>query len=439
LIKKFSYVFLLTLISQIISLLSLSYVVKRNATDSFLEFVALLDSSYLLLNTVLSFGIIQIATREIVLAEKWEKVVADTQNIRLNFSVFLLFFGIVLLLITKNYYFLVFLFSPLIALNVNYLFYAKGKSQVAIKNASIRSIILSFSLIFLGFFEYFSNKIYFVLFVLGLIYVAVASNYESQTKIKYKINTNFFRKYSKSIWIGITDLAIIFLEFGILFFASFFYSDTVVAEAYILIKIITIVKGFQRMIFQVFYDQLIQKAKAFLLDQVIFFIGFSFFVISFFFSKEIFQILYSKNNTIFQENALFLSIALLIASFILASTARTLIVKKDKIYIRSYLLSFALSFITMVVMSYSKSNNYGISIALLVGEFALFLSFFFGIYKDIDVKKYIINFLKYCFLFFTYYCISKFIKAHVFFLIILVFQISIAAIFLFINRKQFDK
>jgi hypothetical protein len=90
-------------------------------------------------------------------------------------------------------------------------------------------------------------------------------------------------------------------------------------------------------------------------------------------------------------------------------------------------------------MSYSKSNNYGISIALLVGEFALFLSFFFGIYKDIDVKKYIINFLKYCFLFFTYYCISKFIKAHVFFLIILVFQISIAAIFLFINRKQFDK
>lgn len=438
-IKKFTNVFILTLISQIISLLSLSYIIKRNATDSFLEFIALLDSSYLIINTLLSFGIIQIASREIVVSEKWETVLAETQNIRLNFSYFLLLFGVLLLLITKNDYFLVFLFSPLIALNVNYLFYANGRPQVATKNASIRSFILSFSLIFLGFFEYFSNKIYFCLFVLGLIYVAFASNYESQTKIKYKINTAFFSKYSKSIWIGITDLAIIFLEFGILFFATFFYRDTIVAEAYILIKIVTIVKGFQRMIFQVFYDQLIQKAKAFLLDQIILFIGFSFFVISFFFSNEIFQILYSKNNTLLNQNALFLSIALLIGSFILASMARTLIIKKDKIYIRSYIWSFILSFFTMLVMSYSKLNIYGISIALLVGEFALFLSFFISIYKDIDIQKYSINILKYCFLFFIYYFVSKIIMAQIFFIIVLITQVSIAGIFLLENRKLLDK
>lgn len=438
-IKKFTYVFSLTLISQIISLLSLSYIVKRDATDSFLEFVALIDSSYLLINTVLSFGIIQIATREIVVAEKWETVIAETQNIRVNFSYFLLLIGISLLLITNNYYFLVFLCSPLIALNVNYLFYAKGRPQVATKNASIRSIILSFSLIFLGFFKYFSSKIYFCLFVLGLIYVAFASNYESQTKIKYKISTTFFNKYSQSIWIGISDLAIIFLEFGILFFATFFYNDTIVAEAYILIKIITLVKGFQRMIFQVFYDQLTQKLKAFLLDQIILFIGFSFFVINFFFSREIFQILYSKDNKILQENALLLSIALLIGSFILATMARTLIIKKDKIYIRSYVLSFVFSFVTMVFMSYSKLNNYGISIALLIGELALFLSFFIGIYKDIDVKKYSVNFLKYSFLFFIYYIVSTIINTQIFFLIVLISQLSIGAFFLLKNRKQIDK
>lgn len=438
-IKKFTYVFSLTLISQLFSLLSLSYIVKRNATDSFLEFIALLDSSYLLISTLLSFGIIQIATREIVIAEKWEIVVAETQNIRLNFSYFLFLFGIVLLLITNNYYFLVFLFSPLIALNVNYLFYAKGKPQVAVKNAAIRSFILSFSLILLGFFDYFSNNLYFYSFVLGLIYVAFVSNYESQTKIKYKINTNFLSKYSKSIWIGITDLAIIFLEFGILFFATFFYKDTIVAEAYILIKIITIVKGFQRMVFQVFYDQLTHKEKAILLDQIILFIGFSFFVISFFFSERIFQILYSKSNTTLQVNALFFSIALLIGSFILASMARVLILKKDKIYIRSYILSFILSFVTMIVLAFSKLNNYGISIALFVGEFALFLSFFIGIYKEIDLKKYSINFLMYCFLFFIYYIISKLFKEQIFFLIVLFFQLSIGTIFLLKNKKQFDK
>jgi len=219
----------------------------------------------------------------------------------------------------------------------------------------------------------------------------------------------------------------------------FFYNDTIVAEAYILIKIITLVKGFQRMIFQVFYDQLTQKLKAFLLDQIILFIGFSFFVINFFFSREIFQILYSKDNKILQENALLLSIALLIGSFILATMARTLIIKKDKIYIRSYVLSFVFSFVTMVFMSYSKLNNYGISIALLIGELALFLSFFIGIYKDIDVKKYSVNFLKYCFLFFIYYIVSIIINAQIFFLIVLISQLAIGAFFLLKNRKQIDK
>ena len=193
------------------------------------------------------------------------------------------------------------------------------------------------------------------------------------------------------------------------------------------------------MIFQVFYDQLTQKLKAFLLDQIILFIGFSFFVINFFFSREIFQILYSKDNKILQENALLLSIALLIGSFILATMARTLIIKKDKIYIRSYVLSFVFSFVTMVFMSYSKLNNYGISIALLIGELALFLSFFIGIYKDIDVKKYSVNFLKYSFLFFIYYIVSTIINTQIFFLIVLISQLSIGAFFLLKNRKQIDK
>ena len=438
-IKKFTFVFLLTLVSQIISLFSISYVVKRNATDSFIEFVALLDSSYLLINTILSFGIIQIATREIVVVEKWRKIVEHTQNTRINFSYVLFIVGLIIYLITKNHYFLVFLMSPLVALNVNYVFYAKGKPQVATTNASIRLFILSFSLVFLGTFQYFSNEIYFLFFILGLLYVAFVSNSVSKTRVNFKINPFFLKEYSKSVGVGLADLAIIFLEFGILFFATFFYRDTIVAEAYILIKIITLVKGFQRMIFQVFYDQLIEKEKTLFLDQIILFSGFSFFSLTFFFSKEIMILLYSKNDLILQNNFVLFSLALLIASIILASMARTLIIKNDKTYIRSYLLSFVFSFVTMIVLSYSKIDNYGISISLIVGELVLFLSFFIGIYKEIFVKKYILVLLKFGILFISYFLISKIFKEQVLFIIIIFSQLFIVAFFLFQNKKNSNK
>ena len=438
-IKKFTFVFSLTLICQLISLFSISFVVKRNATEDFIEFIALLDSSSILITTILSFGIIQIASREIVTSDKWKKVIEDTQNIRINFSYVLFILGLLLYLITKKYYFLTFLFSPLIALNVNYVFYAKGKPQLAVKNSSTRLIILSFSLIFLGIFEFFSKEIYLFFFIVGLTYVAFVSNSLLKTIINFKIDPYFFKGYSKSIGVGITDLAIIFLEFGILFFASFFYNTTIVSGAYILIKIITLVKGFQRMIFQVFYDQLIYKEKVYFLDQIILFVGFSFFILSFFFSKEILILLYSKNSIIFCNNFIFFSLALLIGSIILTSMARTLIIKKDKTYIRSYFLSIFFSSSTMVILSYTKINCYGISISLLVGELVLFLSFFSGIWKEIYLKKKMVVFIKYIILFLFYYLISKMFQEQILFIIILILQLSIALFFLFQNKKILNK
>ena len=119
--------------------------------------------------------------------------------------------------------------------------------------------------------------------------------------------------------------------------------------------------------------------------------------------------------------------------------ARTLIIKNDKTYIRSYLLSFVFSFVTMIVLSYSKIDNYGISISLLVGELVLFLSFFIGIYKEIFVKKYILVLLKFGILFISYFLISKIFKEQVLFIIIIFSQLFIVAFFLFQNKKNSNK
>lgn len=438
-IKKFTFVFSLTLISQILSLFSVSFIVKNNATDSFIEFVALLDSSYLLINTILSFGILQIASREIVSSENWQNIVSQTQNIRLNFSFVLFIAGIVFYFITQNGHFLIFLLAPLLALNVNYLFYAIGKPQYAATNSSIRVIILSLSLFIIGTFHYFSTNIYLMFFILGLVYVAYVSNTLAKTKPHFKMSLAFIKEYSKSVGVGITDLSIIFLEFGILFFATFFYKSTIVAEAYILIKIITLVKGFQRMVFQVFYDQLKDRNVAYFLDQFILFSGFSFFTFSFLFSDEILILLYDKNDNVLQNNFMLLSVALLIASIILASMARTLILKNDKTYIRSYVLALFISCSSMIYLSYSILHEYGISISLLLGEFILFLSFFIGIRKEIEFKKYLLSLLKYVMLFLLYFFISKIYKTLASFLIIAAIHIALLTVFLYHNKKFITK
>ncbi len=438
-IKKFSIVFSLTLISQLISLFAISFVVKRNASDLFIKNIALLDSSYVLITTIISFGIIQIASREIVINKNWEKVVEKTQNTRLNLSYLLFAIGLLSYFITKKNYFLTFLFSPLIALNVNYFFYAKGKSQIAARNSSIRIIILSLTLICFGVFQFFSISIYLISFIIGLSYIAIESNSLLKSKINFKINLYFYKEYSKNIGVGVTDLAIIFLEFGILFFASFFYNDTFLSEAYLIIKIITLLKGFQRMIFQVFYDQLLDKEKVYFLDQIILFVGFSFLSISFYFSEDILMLLFSKNNIVLKNNLILYSFAVFIASIILSAMARTLILKNDKTYVRSYFLSLVFSFLTMVLLSYTNLNKYGISIALLVGEVVLFFSFFIDIWKDIFFKKKLINILKFSFLFFAYYITSIFFKQSVLFLFIVISLLIIVVFFAKYNKATLLK
>ena len=434
-IKKFTFVFFLTLISQLISIFSISYIVKGNATSSFIEFVSMLDSSYVLINTILSFGIIQIATREIVVVDNWKKVVENTQNIRMTFSLVLFVLGLILYFLTENLYFFTFTLSPLIALNINYLFYAKGNAKTATINSSIRIFIISIPLIFIGEFQYFSIKIYFVFFVLGLIYVAFSSNIASKVNVKIKLISSFYKDYFINVGVGITDLAIIFLEFGILFIAAFFYKSVIVSNAYILIKIITLIKGFQRMIFQVFYNQLIEKKIAYFLDQIIFFVGFSFFLISFFFSEELLMLLYLKKDVVLQNNLIIFSLALLLASILLASMARTLIIKNDKVYIKSYILSLIFSVATLFLLSLTKFKIYGVSIALLVGEIILFISFIINIYKDIYLDKYMINFFKYIILFSVYYLFSRIFETQISFFIIMFFQILLAIAFIFRNKK----
>lgn len=436
-IKKFSLIIIFSLVAQLLSVFSISYIIRKGATDSFIEVIALLDSSFTIITSILAFGILQIATREIVINKEWKIIVVETQNSRMTFAIIISIIGIVLFFFTKDNIFLTLLTSPLIAHNVNYVLYAKGKSLYATAASITRIILLSIVLIICGYFLNFSIVQYFIFFIFSLFIFSSLSNYFLGLNLSYKFTSDFYKPYLKSFKIGITDLAIVFLETGILFFAAFFYRENFISLTFLILKIYVLIKGLQRLVFQAFYNELANPVKVELFNKIIFTIGFVFFIISFNYSNEFLQFLFSKNDENLVLNFKILGITLLIGSVLFASIARTLVLKKDREYTISFILSLIVSFMVMVLFSFSNYESIGISLSLLIGEIILFISFYYFIWKDFKIKNYFTFYSFHIFLFVVYYFLNQFLILPFSIIISIFIEIIWLSFFAYQNKNQF--
>jgi hypothetical protein len=437
LIKKISFIFLISLISQVFSIFALSYIIKKEVNNDFVEKIALLESAFSIITSVLAFGILQIATRDIVKSKDWRNIVTDTQNTRMSFALILLLIGFILYLITSNFIFLLLVISPFIAHNVNYALYAKGYSTYATIASSLRLLIPSLLLMIFGYFNFFSNTYYLIFFLISLLVSSVFSNFFLENKPTYRFKVSFYKKYLETLKIGITDLAIVFLETGILFFAAFFYEELEISNTYLVLKIYVLVKGVQRLVFQIFYNELVNSQKVVLFNKIIFIIGFFYFIISFNYNEDFLFFLFSKSNYSLIINFKILGFSLLIGSILLASIARTLVLKNDKVYIKSYTFSLVIAFICMILISYTNWKLIGISLSLLIGEIVLFLFIFINIKKDFDIKKYYIFMFFHVFLFLVFLiCKLNFNLFHSI-IVSIIIEFLYIIFFLFFNKKHF--
>ena len=107
-IKKIFSVFLVTLLAQILSIFSISYIYNRNPDESFLNTIAILDSTFSIVTSVLAFGMLQITTRNIVTNKEWEKEVSETQNIRMSFAFYISILSLILYIFLEKPLFLYF-------------------------------------------------------------------------------------------------------------------------------------------------------------------------------------------------------------------------------------------------------------------------------------------------------------------------------------------
>ena len=384
-IKRLVPIAILTGLAHFISFFSISFLVKKNVDSNFLVKIAEIESATVFILSILSFGIQQIASRDIATSNDWRKILNNTQVSRTSMSLAIAFIGAIGFFLTKDDYYLIYIIAPLLSLNIDYALYSRGLPIKAAFIALIKVSVPGLTLLYLAINENFIFNIYLISFLLTWVILGIISNKILKAKLIPKPNFNFLKVYFNKIKIGLTDIAITSLKLGVLTLAQPFYNESVIANTFVFLKIYVLVRGIQRVLFQSFYKDLISIEKSRLVDKMGLIFGAVCFVSLIFYNEQIIPFLFSTEYTTDKEIIKLLAVLILFSSISISASPRMLLLKKDKDYINSYLGSLLVLIIALVAFS---SLSTGILWALVLGEITLLFFFLKSIYKEIFTKDY---------------------------------------------------
>jgi len=386
-VKRLFYIGLLTGLSQVLSLLSIAYIAKKTLDKVFIKQIGDIESTVVFVTIILSFGIRQIATRDIAINQNWKPILKKIQSSSIGMSIMLFFLGVLLYYYTKENHYLIFLLAPVISLNLDYAFYGLGKSVTASFLSFVRVIIPSFCLFLLGIFEAKNSLLFILSILISYLIIALISNLLLKINPYTNPSIKFYKNYLKYFYIGLSDLSISAFGLGILFFAEPLFNNNSIALSYLVIKFYVLIKGLQRILFQAFYKDLIKDDFTFLLDKIGFLIGFGIFIIACFYPKFLIMQLYSQDFLQATPLLVRAGIAVIISSIMISASPRLLLLSKEKQYIKAYLISFIIILITLLINSkFIINSEYGILNSILAGEISLFFCFAFYLKDNLEIK-----------------------------------------------------
>jgi len=385
--RKILLIGVFTGVAHILSFYGVSFIVKMNADKLFVSKIAEIESAIVVILAIMSFGLQQVATRDIAIKYNWKAILLTTQKTRFSMGIFLSLVGVLLYLFTNDIYYVIFFMAPLIALNVDYALYGRGLSIEASFLSLIKVGVPAIILIILGYNKIFNLKYYIVSVFFAWIIIGYFSNKRLNFFWFVKPTFGFFKSYFGNIKIGFTDIALTTLKLGILSLAKPFYDETIIADAFVVLKLYILVKGVQRVVFQAFYKDLVSAQKAFLIDKIGLIIGFLFFSITLFYPNELILLVFSEDYLSSRHLFIMIGFATLISSISISASPRMLLISKDKAYINSYLYAFVGTLLFLFLASNSNAVFYGIIGAILFGETILNMSFFKVLKKEIFTKE----------------------------------------------------
>lgn len=431
-LKKLFIIGVFTGIGQIFSLFALKYLFANSSLEDNTE-LAQIDSYFQLSLSLIALGLQAGAMREIALAPNWQEHFRKVQKARITFSWFLFPIGIAGFF---NPAFYIFFLAPIFALSGDYALYATGKPVMGSIVSLVRTV-LPYLMIILSI--PLANGRISYWYLAGILFAYILTNWFIAKQLKMKL---FFspgipslQEYVKTIPLGIVNLCLYTIGLGLLVIVPGFYSDNVLATAFVGLKFYVLTKGVLRLIHQAYLREMQSDEICLRADQLSLlftstiaaaFLIFPVSTISFLFGKQ-----FLEHKTFF----LLLGLAAVVYAFNLSMSTRALLNRKDKGYTQLTVSAAGATIASTILLSFSYPTVLSIGISILLGEmiFGFGLQLMMG---DRNLLKPRIQFLLYLALSLVpLYIIRLFLNDSLLLNIISLSSFLILAVY--INRRRF--
>ena len=372
--------------------------------------IGTIESSVLLIISIISFGLQLATNRNIVINKNWLLYFEQGQKARVTMSLLLLPAGC-LYWFTGDMTYLLFFISPIIALNGDYALYGRGFPEYASGISLFRVLIPSTTLIICSMVH--SQQIvnfYAIGMILGIFMAGYLSSLKLSTRYFFFPKLQSLKYYFDSFKLGIGSVSLTIMGSGLILISNHFYELNEVGEAYLGIKLFIIYKGVRRIIIQAFFSELKESSNALFVDRLSIIIGMFGGAVFIFFPTFIINVFYGEPScdlTGLTTVVKLVGIAMLFSS--MTSVAETIVMlkKMDTAYVVSITSSMTVSVLTLTVSSIFLHSATGILLGVVVGEISLFLFliFFLGFY-DFFYQRFMIFFKNATILIIAPVCIS---------------------------------
>lgn len=343
--------------------------------------IAVVDSTFLLISTMLAFGLSLTVTRSVSQTENWKNIVSKCLSARVVLAVFIqgaALFLYYLDLLDKTA-FICFLLSPIISINLDFVLYGRDMPVRAAYASFIRmSLPVLFFILTPLILSVKVDYIFFVVFfyICSAFFVFKSLNFYPKNIPKI----SSILSYKPVILIGLSSLLIAFQRLGFITFFDMSQNDLVYIST--MLKFYLAFVAVRRLFIQTFYVSLLERATYVKVEIFCFTSALIASYLCLAFPEKIASLLFGGNSDSQIEFIVYFSVLLIAGSFFSTADARLFLENKDSKYYASAFISFLIWLFSISLFVIQGLRPAFILLILAVSEAVLAFS-----YKYFLVKK----------------------------------------------------
>ncbi|NTW88272.1 MAG: hypothetical protein HGB26_03930 [Desulfobulbaceae bacterium] len=369
-----------------ISLYFFMFLSSRFGADTVAS-IGLLESSLYLTTGIVSFGILQLAAREVVSGEAIHAVARRYQSLRFAIGLMVGAVGLVAYLITGQSKWIMFILAPVVALNVDYLLYAVGRPQVAGIVALVRQggpYLAMMLAIVVGFKKI--DFCFITVTLIGFLLAGMLSAYALKIRYLYLPSFNLANKIKPVLTVGISDFTYNSMRSSLPLVSGIFFQGEEVLVVYGFFKLMMVFIGARRLLVQFFYSRLVDPHLAKNVDWLVRGGAITLFFICVVMRRELSTAYFGKTLT--DPNGTI--IVVYAAVLLIMSTYTTAVVRLIQFHCEDFFMKSILLTGILFLLSCTVGMVFGMSSLTFICLFGMY-ELIVSIFANVKTKNFIIN------------------------------------------------